>query len=357
MEIFLIGLVLISVLSILYAFGEFVSPSRNELNWYLIISFISLAILSSHGALFLTSGLQKFPLLLGCYIPFILLLGPFFSLFMMKRLKLPISFPLWMHLIPSVVSICLLFLFHSDGGEHANRIILLPIEKSIESKEFPFLGLLNLPYLFYIIHAGGRILQTIELERIKKETSLRLIIILLSLTFITSTLSLFGFLFREVRLLALSLFLLILFLFLIYLIQRGFSEFFTELEVIVRQGKYQNSRLKGQDLAQIQTDLNKLMSIEKMYCDEDISLAILASEVGLSIHQLSEYFNQVLKKSFVSYINEFRIRDAQNLLIGEPETTVLAIAYQVGFNSKSAFNAAFLKETGCSPSVYRKRSQ
>ena len=211
--------------------------------------------------------------------------------------------------------------------------------------------------MFYIIHAGGRILQTIELERIKKETSLRLIIILLSLTFITSTLSLFGFLFREVRLLALSLFLLILFLFLIYLIQRGFSEFFTELEVIVRQGKYQNSRLKGQDLAQIQTDLNKLMSIEKMYCDEDISLAILASEVGLSIHQLSEYFNQVLKKSFVSYINEFRIRDAQNLLIGEPETTVLAIAYQVGFNSKSAFNAAFLKETGCSPSVYRKQSQ
>ena len=74
--------------------------------------------------------------------------------------------------------------------------------------------------------------------------------------------------------------------------------------MIVRQGKYQNSRLKGQDLAQIQTDLNKLMSIEKMYCDEDISLAILASEVGLSIHQLSEYFNQVLKKSFVSYINE-----------------------------------------------------
>ena len=294
MEYFFVGLVLITVLSLLYAIGELVNPSRNELNWYLIISFISLSILSFHGVLFLTGGIQKFPLLLGCYIPFILLLGPFFSLFMMKRLKLPISFSLRLHLIPSVIAIFLLIIFHSDGGERANRIIFMSSEKSIESKEFPFLGLFNLHFLFYIFFVGRGIFQTIGLKEIKEKLSLRLTLIMLFLTSVTSILSLAGFVFRDTRLLVLSIFLLFIFLCLLYLIRIRFPDFFKELEVIVQQGKYQNSRLKGRDLKQIQNDLNNLMLIDKVYCEENISLAILAEELGLSIHQLSEYFKVLL---------------------------------------------------------------
>ena len=54
------------------------------------------------------------------------------------------------------------------------------------------------------------------------------------------------------------------------------------------------------------------------------------------------------------FINEYRIAKAKQLLIQDKDTKVLAIALDVGFKSKSTFNAAFLKVTGTRPSEYRK---
>lgn len=357
MDFFLAELILISILSVLFVLGEFASLFKNKLNWYLIISFVSLTMLSLNGIFFITGLLRNFSFLLGSYIPFIFLLGPFFTLFLRTRLQLSSFKSIWIHLIPAGVSILSLILFHIYNGSFINQILTTPLENLINSKEFPLLGLLNLHFIIYLIIVGFDFFNSIELTSIQNERSLRLTLILLIHTFLISFLLLIGFILRNIKVLEFSLLLLIIFLLLIYLIQRGFPEFFQELEIIIRQTKYKNSRLKRADLSQIQNNLNQLMIEEKIYCEDDISISILAKELGLTIHQLSEYFNHYLKKSFVSYINEFRIKEAQRLLIDEPDTTILAIAYQIGFNSKSAFNAAFLKETGCSPTLFRKKNK
>ena len=57
-------------------------------------------------------------------------------------------------------------------------------------------------------------------------------------------------------------------------------------------------------------------------------------------------------QSFFDYVNGWRIEEAKPL-IRNGEQTVLAIAYEVGFNSRSSFYAAFKKQTGVTPSAYK----
>jgi AraC-like DNA-binding protein len=74
----------------------------------------------------------------------------------------------------------------------------------------------------------------------------------------------------------------------------------------------------------------------------------------VSPHQLSEILNERLHMNFSSYLNGFRVREAERLLGSRPDATILEIAFEVGFSSKASFNTHFLKQTGLTPSEYRK---
>lgn len=104
--------------------------------------------------------------------------------------------------------------------------------------------------------------------------------------------------------------------------------------------------------------LKGLMEQERIYRVEGLSLPAFCaavSEEGLRINprQLSEYVNLRLEKNFNAFINEARIGEACKLLREDRNLSVLEIAMQVGFNSKSTFNAAFKDATGLTPSEYR----
>jgi AraC-like DNA-binding protein len=59
--------------------------------------------------------------------------------------------------------------------------------------------------------------------------------------------------------------------------------------------------------------------------------------------------------NFNTFINDFRIREAMNLMEENPDRNLLSIAFEVGFNSKSVFYDAFSRKTGLSPARYRKQ--
>ncbi len=106
-----------------------------------------------------------------------------------------------------------------------------------------------------------------------------------------------------------------------------------------------------------QKELNRLanhMQAQRPYLDAELSLQKLADGIGLPDKLVSQLINQHLGKHFFDYINEFRITEAKALLQNQPELTVLEILYQVGFNSKSSFYTAFKKETGQTPTNYRR---
>jgi AraC-like DNA-binding protein len=70
-------------------------------------------------------------------------------------------------------------------------------------------------------------------------------------------------------------------------------------------------------------------------------------------HYVSQVINQDLATNFYDLIKKHRIEDAMAELVRDSDKTVLDVALAVGFNSKSAFNAAFRQQTGMTPREYR----
>lgn len=120
--------------------------------------------------------------------------------------------------------------------------------------------------------------------------------------------------------------------------------------------KYERSALDQQKRARLLAQLENLISCEKPWLENDLTLASLAERAQMSPHHLSQLLNEHIGKNFFDYINELRVREVQRCLRDSQyaETPVLDIALAAGFNSKAAFNAAFKKFTGTTPGAYRR---
>lgn len=106
--------------------------------------------------------------------------------------------------------------------------------------------------------------------------------------------------------------------------------------------------------AAIAARLLEAMRRDSPYLDPLLTLPRLAVRAGTSANTLSAVLNQHLGVNFFDFVNSYRVEDATRLLLADPDRTVLDIAMEVGFNSKSTFNAAFKKHTGTTPSAWRK---
>jgi len=133
-----------------------------------------------------------------------------------------------------------------------------------------------------------------------------------------------------------------------------YPDFLQMLTLKVKRGIYSRSLLKELDVDRLMREIETLMTEKKIYRNEDINLVETAMNLGITHHQLSQLLNERLSMNFNTYINSYRIEDAKKLLITNPERTVLTIAYEVGFNSKSSFYESFTKKTGITPIEFRK---
>jgi len=117
--------------------------------------------------------------------------------------------------------------------------------------------------------------------------------------------------------------------------------------------RYQNSMLNGVDTVAVLERLDDLMVEEKIFVDEEITLQKLSELLMITPHQFSRILNSKLKMNFRTLINSYRIEESMKLMCEFPDKTILEIALASGFNSKSSYNAVFLKATGLTPSDYR----
>lgn len=104
--------------------------------------------------------------------------------------------------------------------------------------------------------------------------------------------------------------------------------------------------------------VEEYMRLHKPHLAQDLKLDDLAEKLSLPPKTLSILLNVHYKKNFCEFINHYRIKEAASILSGpqSKEKTVLDIAMEAGFNSKSAFNRSFKKETGLTPLKYRQRA-
>ncbi|QQS36927.1 MAG: AraC family transcriptional regulator [Ignavibacteriales bacterium] len=142
-------------------------------------------------------------------------------------------------------------------------------------------------------------------------------------------------------------------------------EVFSELELKEKDeipsneseiSSYKKSGLTDTDLQRFTESLLELMDKDKPYLDSDLSLADLSIKLGISSHNLSEVINTKLNKSFYDFINFYRVEEVKKMLMDKKLTgsSILSIAFEAGFNSKSSFNNIFKKVTGVTPTVFRR---
>jgi putative ABC transport system permease protein len=101
--------------------------------------------------------------------------------------------------------------------------------------------------------------------------------------------------------------------------------------------------------------LKKAMKAGLYYQDPELSLSSLAEKLKLGPHELSRIINTVLKKSFNDFIGEYRVADVVQKMQDPAydHLTLLGIAFESGFNSKTTFNRTFKQITGKSPVEYK----
>ena len=116
--------------------------------------------------------------------------------------------------------------------------------------------------------------------------------------------------------------------------------------------KSRESNLDPERMARIAEILKTKMFEDKLYTENDLSLRRLADATGSTENHLSETFSQHLKTNFFHFVNGYRIDQAKRLL-STTDISIITIAFEVGFNSRSTFNSAFKKATGVTPSVFR----
>jgi AraC-like DNA-binding protein len=121
--------------------------------------------------------------------------------------------------------------------------------------------------------------------------------------------------------------------------------------------KYTKSGLRDK---QAEIYLEKLIAFtetQKPYLDRDITIHELAIMTGIPRHHITQVLNEKYRKNFFTFINEYRVKEVIDRF-SDPKFnlyTILAIAFDAGFNSKTAFNSIFKIQTGLTPSQYREQ--
>jgi AraC-like DNA-binding protein len=117
--------------------------------------------------------------------------------------------------------------------------------------------------------------------------------------------------------------------------------------------KYQNKKIEPSEATFLIKKLEEVIQKEENYGNPSLKLSDLATLMDLSAHQLSQLLNDNLQKSFSTYLTEFRIKKSCELMTSGIDLKIEAIGYEVGFQSKSTFFAAFKKITGTTPNIFK----
>jgi YesN/AraC family two-component response regulator len=118
--------------------------------------------------------------------------------------------------------------------------------------------------------------------------------------------------------------------------------------------KYESSSLSENKKEILFFQLLDLIENEKLFTDPNISTSIFATKLNTNKNYISQVINEFHKSNFNHFINEYRIKEARELLSNNNlnKYTIEAIGNMVGFKSKSSFYQAFKKFTGLTPSFY-----
>ncbi len=128
---------------------------------------------------------------------------------------------------------------------------------------------------------------------------------------------------------------------------------------IEERPKYEQSSLTKEESKCYLYELKAYVEKEKPYLTPSLTIDELAKNLSIPSKHLSQVINEHLNKNFFDFVNSYRVEEAKRYLLNSMNNhlTILYIAFEVGFNSKTAFNRAFKKQVGMSPTHFKKLHQ
>jgi AraC-like DNA-binding protein len=123
--------------------------------------------------------------------------------------------------------------------------------------------------------------------------------------------------------------------------------------------KYKGSKLAASIANDYMENLSKKMKNDKPFLNGNLSINMLSELTSIPMHHLSQILNDQLGKNFFDFVNEYRVEEIKRQMMDSNNNniTLLGLAYDCGFNSKSSFNSTFKRITGKTPSEYKRQNR
>jgi len=130
-----------------------------------------------------------------------------------------------------------------------------------------------------------------------------------------------------------------------------------ELQSFEQNIENQQDQLRNTNkFPELKEKLLQYMDANKPYLKSDLKISELSDGLTVPYYQLSQLINDDFLVNFYDFINKYRVEEAKKMLIEDTRNyKILAIAYEVGFNSKATFNRVFKKFTDLTPSEFKEK--
>jgi AraC-like DNA-binding protein len=368
-----LGIFLGLVLSMFFIF----KPSSNiKANRYQGLMLLSLSLCFLEQVLNMTGYIVKVLPLTYSTASLNLLIGPFLYLYVKRSLDLSGSKKEWIHFIlPLLYLVYLSFdLIQSNDFKYNSYVIsthpnwpLLEVHPSVSNDPLEINKYLDLvlavQMIFYISLSFVKLVKKAgesgsSIFRIKDDVlrSLRNVIfhiLMIILIFIAVKMHFQGNAGNDFIGIYVALFIFIT-TFRVINDSSYFERSASFLDISI--GKYSKSSLTEEWKQKILSNIILEFETRQYFAEKLASLSDLAKKIGDSPHHVSQVLNEKLNKSFFELLATYRVEEAKRILSEDTDTklTIEEISEMVGYNSKTAFNNAFKKLTGSTPSEYRK---
>ncbi|KAB2934069.1 MAG: helix-turn-helix transcriptional regulator [Leptonema illini] len=307
------------------------------------------------GAYVFSGAAARWPLLFLWHLPIVYTGGPLMLLHY-RRLFGPARLSRYHWILPAL-AVAVPVIFHRLSDAEQREFF----ERGIQADDFVHLIVAagnvgtKLSFLVYLLYIGWHVYRSTGNHRALLASGLFPVFFVYVLLFVDLLIGLVGFLIPSFLMIRISALLLPVNLFVFFVLSGRYPNAVQGLQEEMERRRRRRAKLGDLDLNAMALELDERMREEKIYADEDLTLASLARELATTVDRLSYLLNVHMQQSFSDYVNRWRVQEACRLLEDEPERTILSIGFAAGFNSRSSFHRAFLKETGLTPKEYRRR--
>ncbi len=342
-----------TIVAALFATGQLLYKKKTILNYLYALGTYLLSYVLFYLWAVQTEAIRNFPILIYSDIPVTFIIAPtiYFAFRMSITGKQEKPASVLPHYIPAgcAASLVLIHNIQVVLPRMTNGVL---ISSHLADPQIEVLSLASDLFLFvYVLAANKKALQIYRDSRGKTRKRLRTVRTFLLSLLAASTVMLTPYIVREEWIFALGSFLFgitVIIFVLVFLSTPGSGSMFW-----FGMKPHKSNTLKNIDADELVKKLEYLMAEQHLYTDPNLSLGSLSKKMRLSPHQLSQLINQMKGMNFRTYINLCRIKSVQKDLIDYPGKTILEIALENGFNSKTTFNTEFVKISGKSPRSYR----